>query len=68
LVAMTSVFVPREAIWSFTKLRNPAPADNTKMTVEIPMTMPSVVRVVRTGFEDSDFVDCRNAVNIENAD
>ena len=63
-ICTNKVLVPKLATSESIRLRNPAPADSTKITVAIPMTIPKVVSVVRPGLANKDLVDWRKATNI----
>ena len=64
-VCTNSVLLPSALTCALIKLRKPAPADKTKITVEIPITIPKVVNAVRAGLERRALMDCLNALNIE---
>jgi len=58
---MNKVLLPSVSTWSLIRLRNPAPAERTKITVPMPIIMPSIVNIVRPGFARSALIDCLNA-------
>ena len=63
-VSINKVLVPKASTWDVIRLQKPSPADKTKITVVMPMTMPKVVNAVRALLERRFFLADLNALNI----